>query len=282
MPFMQRAMAREGGNTSSPPATPLSAKKRKLGPGQAEKTVKVVPVLGQAAMDAAIAEEERKRRIAADQRAKDLGDSRWVLHAPINVTGKDMRKPLNIEYNGFSQIDNSSDSSDSNDAGEPVSRLKFNLKRIARVCVSGSVVTTFCPGLRSKKQVKSDIAHQDQGEGQSSTDYDLSEGSDDGSSQISDCRHHKEDRRQEPTSCAGRQVVPSKRRAEQVKPAPFAEKRRRRELNPNRSVTISAGTSGSGPSPSAVSNMACFACGKKGHMKATCPHVRRDGRLQQK
>lgn len=70
--------------------------------------------IDQAVVQAAIAEEERKRQEALLQHAAELGDARWVLDIPDEFTGSGhtIQTPLNVVRVGFAQIDSQFDPSD--------------------------------------------------------------------------------------------------------------------------------------------------------------------------
>lgn len=118
MKFMQRAAASPA---SSSPATPTAtptpdseqvSKRRKLSHKPTpSKTQASAAQIDQAAVQAALAEEERKRQEALVQRAAELGDEHWVLERPDKGTSpsREIQTPLNVVYVGFAQIDCSND-----------------------------------------------------------------------------------------------------------------------------------------------------------------------------
>lgn len=153
MPFMQRAIAREGASGSKSPITPVSVKKRKMDHTLSAAQSPTFNPFDQAALNAAISDGLKKRQTASEQQARDLGDSHWVLHHPSDVTKSALQKPLNILQVGFGQIDCDSSSSDNvlgdSDAetDRGATRLCFNIKDQRKVCMANifSVASHLCP-----------------------------------------------------------------------------------------------------------------------------------------
>lgn len=106
MKFMQRAAASSGSSStpSTPPSNDPSSKRRKVAHDPTPPQ-NVDALVNQAAIQAAIAEEERKVESALLKRAEELGDARWVLDVPQQATGRTTKTPLNIIPVGFAQID---------------------------------------------------------------------------------------------------------------------------------------------------------------------------------
>ncbi|KAL8370893.1 hypothetical protein RB595_000974 [Gaeumannomyces hyphopodioides] len=128
MKFMQRGIAASSANSS--PTTPRSEDKH----GSKRRKVSQVttdcspsgPKIDGAAVQAALDEEERKRRAAITKQAEDLGDTRWVLDFPApspRSSDRIPQTPLNIVQIGFAQID----SADSAATGGQMRR--FNMKK---------------------------------------------------------------------------------------------------------------------------------------------------------
>ncbi|KAJ2906231.1 uncharacterized protein MKZ38_002656 [Zalerion maritima] len=243
MGFMQRALAKDGGSIP-PPTIPNSSKKRKTDHLKSGNKADKPPTFDQAALNAAVAEEERKRQAALKERAKALGDSRWVLRDPRSVTGSAMQKPMNIVEVGFSQIDQDEEDGRHDN---PDHRLRFNTK--------ASRKQTNLALQSSRKQ------HSESGDGDPSE----STSDSDSASEADDEHGNHAPRDQKP-----KVTPPAKRRAEIAKANMFAEKRRKKEINPNRLISISAAKSRSGTTNS-LSSMVCYGCGNKGHARANCP-----------
>lgn len=109
MKFMQRAAAASPSSPSSPtPSTPLpndqSNKRRKVAHDAAPQQ-NVEALVNQAAIQAAIAEEEKKVEHALLKRAEELGDARWVLDISGQAKDRTAQTPLNVIQVGFAQID---------------------------------------------------------------------------------------------------------------------------------------------------------------------------------
>ncbi|KLU87597.1 hypothetical protein MAPG_06594 [Magnaporthiopsis poae ATCC 64411] len=128
MKFMQRGIAASSANSS--PTTPRSednhgSKRRKVSHDTTDYKPSG-PKIDGAAVQAALEEEERKRKAAIAKQAEDLGDTRWVLEFPApspRSSDKMPQTPLNIVQIGFAQID----SADSDDIGGQMRR--FNMKK---------------------------------------------------------------------------------------------------------------------------------------------------------
>lgn len=110
MKFMQRAAAA----SSSAPTSPTTAttddgrsSKRQKTAGRSSLGTPETPsyVVNQAATQAALEEEERKRQAIIEKRAEQLGDSHWVLDAAKLPGASQAGTPLRIVQVGFSQID---------------------------------------------------------------------------------------------------------------------------------------------------------------------------------
>jgi len=113
MKFMQRAVA----STSSSPATPISeedqaAKRRKTSHGSLPSKP-ATPTIDQEAIQAAMEEDDRKRKAAIEKKAEELGDSHWVLGGTLpSGSGRLPQTPLSVVQVGFAEID----TQDSNEA----------------------------------------------------------------------------------------------------------------------------------------------------------------------
>jgi len=108
MKFMQRAAASTP--SSSTPSTPASndqSNKRRKVSHNAEPQQDVDMLVNQAAIKAAIAEEEKKVENALLKRAEELGDAHWVLQIPAQDKNRTVHTPLNVVQVGFAQIDSS-------------------------------------------------------------------------------------------------------------------------------------------------------------------------------
>lgn len=108
MKFMQRAAAASSPNSPSTPSSDdgHSSKRRKTA-GRSSLGAPETPtyVTDQKAAQEALNEEERKRQVAIEKRAEQLGDSHWVLDAAKLPKSNQGGTPLKIVQVGFSQID---------------------------------------------------------------------------------------------------------------------------------------------------------------------------------
>lgn len=137
MKFMQRGAAAE---TNSSPTTPKSesegsAKRRKTSHTPSVRDSPATPLYDQKAVQAALAEEDRKREAAIEKRALELGDARWVLDSDLPSIPAPSHPPLNVVQVGFAQIDSSAVLS--GDGGAPEDQLptaqsnfrRYNMKK---------------------------------------------------------------------------------------------------------------------------------------------------------
>lgn len=114
MKFMQRAAAASSSAPTSP-TTPTTddgrSSKRQKTAGRSSLGTPETPsyVVNQAATQAALEEEERKRQAVIEKRAEQLGDSHWVLDAAKLPRASQAGAPLRIVQVGFSQIDGGDD-----------------------------------------------------------------------------------------------------------------------------------------------------------------------------
>ncbi|OTA59927.1 hypothetical protein K449DRAFT_435587 [Hypoxylon sp. EC38] len=261
MKFMQRAAA----SPSSTPATPSSdeqaSKRRKVSHDPTKRELQdSLPQIDQTVVQAAIAEEERKRQEALIQHAAELGDSHWVLDIPDKAanSGHATQTPLNVVQVGFAQIDSYIDTSDTSglDDDEPTGTSH----------ITTPVVRRYNMG---RKQVKKD---SESGSDDSNSDSDPDE-----SSQENSSGRKSYGQRSETRSSASRPVLNGKKNAEWTKAKQLAESRRKKEvkLNSPRTPSASGGllsiSSGGGTSSLRQStSFTCHRCGKPGHKAVEC------------
>lgn len=104
---MQRAAASSPSSApNTPPSEDQSNKRRKVA-HKSTPPQDVDTIVNQAAIRAAIAEEEKKVETALIKRAEELGDARWVLDIPGRARGRAAPIPLNVVQVGFAEIDSS-------------------------------------------------------------------------------------------------------------------------------------------------------------------------------
>ncbi|KAI0380899.1 hypothetical protein F5Y04DRAFT_256202 [Hypomontagnella monticulosa] len=264
MKFMQRAAASPS-STPSTPATPNSdeqaSKRRKVAhkPAKRDNSDSVAQI-DQAAVQAAIAEEERKRQEALLQHAAELGDARWVLDIPnkaIDSTSA-IQTPLNVVRVGFAQIDSPFDPSDptsldgleSTDTTTPaVRRYNMDSKKATKNVESDSDDSS------SDSDSKSDVSSEDGGSGRKSYGR---------------------------RSDSIRAAFQSKKSIEQAKAKQFAEKRRKKEVKLNGAKRSSSGGLASISSGGATPNrppmkLVCHRCNRPGHKAVECKNAPKRG-----
>ncbi|KAI0902387.1 hypothetical protein F4806DRAFT_490861 [Annulohypoxylon nitens] len=254
MKFMQRAAASPASSSpSTPKSDEQSSKRRKV----VHNTSNSIAQIDQAAVQAAIAEEERKRQEALVQHAAEAGDARWVLDITDKAIGSrgEVHAPLNVVQVGFAQIDSQIDPSDAAglDDTEP-----------ADISDARNMVRRY--NMENKKTVKKD---------ESGSDDSNSDSDSDSSSQESAARKKSYGQRSEPRPGPPRPAFKGKKSAEWSKAKQFAEARRKKDvkLNSPRTPSTSGGLlsiSSGGGTPRQPPVFTCHRCGKPGHKAADC------------
>ncbi|KAI1143830.1 hypothetical protein F5Y05DRAFT_362760 [Hypoxylon sp. FL0543] len=258
MKFMQRAVASPSSSPTTPNSDEQASKRRKVSHDPAKSELRdSLPQIDQTAMQAAIAEEERKRQEALIQHAAELGDARWVLDIPEKATGsgREVQTPLNVVQVGFAQIDSHIDpsdaagldteSTDSSHGRTPVVR-RYNMdnRRVTKDSESGS-----------------DDSNSD-------SDFDAS-------SQENRPGRHSYGKSSDSRSSSSRPALKRKKSAEWAKAKQMAESRRKKDVKLNSPRTPASGgplsiSSGGGTSLRQPTNFICHRCGKPGHKSAGC------------
>lgn len=100
MKFMQRAAA-----DTPPSSVESSSKRRKLAHGGSPAAPPADDPFSQARVRAAMEETEAKRAAAVERRAAEMQEARWVLDAPAVGVGAGGRRPLDVVYVGYGEID---------------------------------------------------------------------------------------------------------------------------------------------------------------------------------
>ncbi|KAI0408674.1 hypothetical protein F4802DRAFT_359938 [Xylaria palmicola] len=261
MKFMQRAAA----STPSPTTPSDQSNKRRKVSHDTTPHQNVDTLVNQAAIQAAIAEEEKKVESALLKRAEELGDARWVLDVPQTVRGHAAQTPLNVVQVGFAQID----SPDAGNETDPAVDPHGNVPTFRRYNMDKKKIS-------KKKQSKSSGSNSD-----SNPDSDSDSGSDSDSDSDSDASSSEETfgrqsfgsnpRTTPTTQSSARMVMKSKKSTERLKAMQFAEKRRKKEVKLNSPKGgITSISSGGGPSPGQSVNLTCFRCGQFGHRALDC------------
>lgn len=166
---MQRAAASPSSAPSTPNSEEQSSKRQKTSHSVTPQQ-DVNSLVNQRAVQAAIAEEERKRQEALLQHAAELGDARWELDIPLKAQNPQhaVQTPLNVVQVGFAQIDSpdaAGDDSDSTGAAQvkPQALQRWNMgKKEASNCFSngglgispspGSYETYFTTGSEKRRK----------------------------------------------------------------------------------------------------------------------------------
>ncbi|KAH8845211.1 hypothetical protein MCOR27_009695 [Pyricularia oryzae] len=249
MKFMQRGIANS--STASSPTTPhaedtaRASKRRKsegplspaLNRGQASGDAK----LDEKAVQAAIADEERKRQAAIAKQAAELGDTHWVLDFPAASPASTARKtkaPLMVVQVGFAQIDTADKGDDEVYAGPSPGGAhirRFNMKP------KKSTQDT-------KMESEQDV---DVESGSGSEDSDDSE-SDNSSTPYTAGGNNTRGRQsssQDSKRKRGRSETSARRNSERTKALEFSAKRRKKNVKLNMPLSISSANPPA-PSPS--------------------------------
>ena len=118
MKFMQRAAA-----DTPPSSAESSSKRRKL--SHASPAAPADDPFSQERVRAAMHETEAKRAAAVERRAAEMHEARWVLDAPAVGAGAGGRRPLNVVYVGYGDIDRAErGADDDDDEGEGADRVQ--------------------------------------------------------------------------------------------------------------------------------------------------------------
>ncbi|KAI8635072.1 hypothetical protein F5Y19DRAFT_411480 [Xylariaceae sp. FL1651] len=254
MKFMQRAAAASSpSSTATTPASNDQSNKRRKVSHSPTSQQNVDTLVNEAAIRAAIAEEEKKVESALLKRAEELGDARWVLDIPEQNTRRTAQSPLSVVQVGFAQIDSSDVMEHETESVDPshnsipaLRRYNMDKKKVSKKAQYTSDESS------SDSDPDSDSSSPENGIGRQSF------GSNPRSSSVS-----------QPTA---RKILKGKRSTEQLKAMQFAEKRRKREIKLNNlKVGVTSISSGGGnPSPRQPVSFTCYKCGQPGHKALEC------------
>ncbi|KAI1353067.1 hypothetical protein F5Y01DRAFT_67338 [Xylaria sp. FL0043] len=254
MKFMQRAAAASPSSTPSTPTPNDQSNKRRKTAHNTTPHQDVDTLVNQAAIQAAIAEEEKKVESALLKRAEELGDSRWVLDVPNHAKGHTAQTLLNVVRVGFAQID----SSDSVENETDTSRTPHET----------------VPALRRYNMDKRKISRKSQNNSSASGSGSGSDSeSDDSSSEETSGRQSfgSDSQTKSTAQSMSRPMPRSKKSTEQLKALQFAERRRKKEVKLNKPKGgITSISSGGGPSPRQPVNLTCYRCNQPGHRAVDC------------
>lgn len=248
---MQRSAAKSGVSEPSTPQGPPSKKARLSSGGSTPGTPKT-PYTPEDAetMRKALAAEEKKREEALARAYEHTGETKWVLSYNDPYAGK--RPPvMQVRQAGFAAIDADDDSEEEED--KPV-RMQFGggLKKTKAVRgnTAGTRLFVFTDGMQGQASAAADADA-------SGSESDSSSGSDDDEDMEKFIRK-------------------TARKAEASKRAPKVQTPTlNRTIDEDMDLSGLTSLSGGRPTPGRdMSNMECFGCGKKGHMRSECPNPR--------
>ncbi|KAJ4293509.1 hypothetical protein N0V90_008792 [Kalmusia sp. IMI 367209] len=263
MKFMQRSAGKAAGSEPSTPNGPPS-KRMRLSNGASAPGTPVTPYSphDHEMLQTALAAEEKKREEALARAYEHTGETKWVLSYKDPHAGK--RPPvMQVRQAGFAVIDADEDS-DEEEEDKPI-RMKFGgglkKKKVVRGDSAGQAQLVFTDELQDQPHLVKAEGSESESESQSSSG-DLE--SDDPTAELI-----KETRRE---------VAAKERNARKAHNALTVTPARRVAAPIDEDMDLSGLTSLSGGNrPNAgrdMSNVECFSCGKKGHMRDNCPKPR--------
>ncbi|KAH7348996.1 hypothetical protein BKA66DRAFT_477064 [Pyrenochaeta sp. MPI-SDFR-AT-0127] len=236
MKFMQRSAAK---STASSPSTPNGppSKKARLSNGVSAPGTPGTP--DHEILQTALAAEEKKRQEALDKAAMYTGETKWVLSFKDGSGGR-RQEPMQVRQAGFAEIDADEDS-DEEDEAKPV-RMQFG------------------GGVKRKKAEKAD--GWEKPENSEEEDESLSEDYDSDDPTTSLIRETK------------REVAAAIRESRKAHENPSDNSPRGppRPLHEDMNLGgLSSISGGRRPARRDMSNVECYKCGQKGHVKDSCP-----------
>ncbi|CAO2647066.1 Nn.00g079880.m01.CDS01 [Neocucurbitaria sp. VM-36] len=231
MKFMQRSAAKSVASSPSTPNGPPS-KKARLSNGRSAPGTPDHEIL-----QSALLAEEKKRQEALDKAAQYTGETKWVLSYTDPLDGK-RQDTLRVRQAGFAEIDAGDDSEEEEEESKPI-RMQFG----------GGVKK------KADKPVPFEKAEDSQGEIESSSeDYD----SDDPTAAL--IRETK------------REVAAERRESRKARTSTNNDSPRG-PPKPHNEDMNHGGLSSGGRKPAGrgMSNVECYICGQKGHVRDMCP-----------
>ncbi|KAI8202773.1 putative oxidoreductase OrdL [Colletotrichum sp. SAR 10_76] len=266
MKFMQRAAA-NGSPAESSPDEP-SSKRRKF---QNSPLTGDFHSFDQAAVQAALKQQDAKRLAALEASRAEMADTHWVLDGKWGKSDNAESAPPNIVYVGYADIDGP-DEDDNEETIQQVGRKKIG-------------------NAKSNNAKKPTAAATSKDDSDSSGSSDSDESSDDDSTSGDEETPAKSKSQPVKGLSSGGQGrtrvnLKPKKSSESVKAQEFRDKRRKKEVKLNQLSGISnnftgspgGGISGASRSSTMPLNMKCHNCGKAGHKVADCPTAQRSGK----
>lgn len=251
---MQRSAAK---STASSPSTPNgpSSKRVRLSNGTSAPGTPGTP--DHEILQTALVAEEKRRQEALDKAALYTGETKWVLSFKDSFDGN-RHEPMKVRQAGFAEIDAEDDSDEEEEDAKPM-RMQFGggvKKKNAEVSTKLFVLRHAHTNMAQKLDF-SDKAENSEGEtGSSSEDYD----SDDPTAAL--IRETK------------REVAAERRESRQAHESMSNNSPRgpARPLNEDMNLGgLSSISGGRRPTGRDMSNVECYKCGHKGHVKDSCP-----------
>ncbi|TQN71734.1 hypothetical protein CSHISOI_03768 [Colletotrichum shisoi] len=273
MKFMQRA-ATSGSAPESSPDEP-SSKRRKF---QNSPLTGEFHSFDQAAVQAALKQQEAKRLAALEASRAGLADTHWVLDGSWGNPTATEDAPPNIVYVGYADIDDANHEKESKGATHHGrKKVGGSKKKAAKDTVTKSTTKDESDSGDSSVPSNSDDSDTSDNSSDEHDELDLDPSSGDEASTPKPVKPVKG------LSSGGqgrtRVNLQPKKSTESMKAREFREKRKKKEVKLNQLASISGGASsisGAGK-PNAPFN--CHNCGKPGHKAADCSDRRKgDGR----
>lgn len=206
-------------------------------------------------LQSALAAEEKKRQEALDKAAQHTGETKWVLSFKDPLDGK-RQDAMQVRRAGFAEIDAEDSSEGEEEEARPVRKQYGGGLKKKEVSSIGALGPYAQDANTHQKPVAFETADGSEGETESSSgEYD----SDDPAAELI-----RETRRE-----VNAQRREAKAQASLGDGSPRGPSRQLDEDMDLGGLTTLSG--GRRPGGSNLSNMECFRCGQKGHMKDSCP-----------
>ncbi|KAK1971185.1 hypothetical protein LY78DRAFT_568380 [Colletotrichum sublineola] len=270
MKFMQRA-ANSGSAPESSPEEP-SSKRRKF---QNSPLSGDFHSFDQAAVQAAMKQQEATRLSALEASRAELADTHWVLEGDWGKPTAAEAPPPNIVYVGYADIDGAD--------GEEESK---SVAHVGRKKVGSSKKKVIKAETESTPNIENDSGDssgpsdsEDSEESSDEDDSELSSGDEESTPTGDEESTPKPAKPVKGLSSGGqgrtRVNLQPKKSAESMKAREFREKRKKKEVKLNKLASISGGASSISGAGKSNAPFNCHNCGKPGHKAVDCPGQRR-------